>query len=157
MPPSVADHAAFYRAALWLGLVRGREVIAWADDLLAASPVPAPGLVELATVHEHDVTALRHALLALGPERQPWPVAQAVLGLVARDLNDGRRSVTDTRTVLLQARQGLTLPPEATETLKQFELEGLREDHAAQPTDFEVRVRTWLAPFAAAAAPFLRA
>ena len=34
----VSDQAAFYRAALWLGLVRGAEVVAWAESLLVAAP-----------------------------------------------------------------------------------------------------------------------
>lgn len=154
MAPSVAEQAAFYRAALWLGLVRGREVTDWADGLLARATDPPAGLVDLATVHEHDVTALRHALLALGPERTPWPVAQAVLGLVARQLASGRRSFHDTRTVLWQARQGLALPSDAAETLKQFELAGLLAGSAALPAEVEAGMRAWLASFAGADAAF---
>ncbi len=98
-----------------------------------------------------------NALLTPGPERPPLPVAYAVLWLVARQLADGRRSFRDTRPVLVQVRQGLTLPPEATETLKQFELEGMREDHAAHPDRLRGPGAHVLAPFAAAATPFLHA
>lgn len=155
MPPSIADRAAFYRAALWLGLVRGREVVAWADALVSATPAPPAGLIEVSVTHEHDVTALRHALLLLGPERPPFSVGEAVLGLAARHLTDGTRSFHDTCTVLRQARQGLTLPAEAIETLKRFELQGMGVDAGTPPTELEAQVRAWLVPFASSAEPFV--
>lgn len=154
---TIARQAAFYRAALWLGLVPGAEVVAWAETLLVAAPDAPAALVDLAVVDAQDVSGLRHALLALGPERPPWPVMQAVFGLIGRQLEDGRRTVADTCTVLTQARQWLSLPANLADDLKQFELARLRENAAEPSPDLDVRVRACLARFAGADAPFASA
>ena len=105
-------------------------------------------------MHEHDVTGLRHALLGLGPERPPWPVVQAVLGLAARQLAAGDRSFDDTCTVLTQARQWLPVPTAVADELKQFELGRMRDAHLGPPSDLDARVRSWLARFAGAETAF---
>lgn len=144
------QQATFFRTALYLGLVTGRDVVAWADGLLAVGSDPPPAVVHLAAVPEHDITGLRLALLRLGPEREPWPVTQGVLGLVARQLEDGRRSLHDTRTVLHQLRQGVAVPADVADTLKAFEVEGMRDD----PVGLDSRLREWLRRFSGADAPF---
>jgi hypothetical protein len=54
---ATADRAAFYRASLYLGLVRGETIIAWADSLLKASSTPGRELIELAMTPSNDLTA----------------------------------------------------------------------------------------------------
>jgi gamma-glutamylcyclotransferase (GGCT)/AIG2-like uncharacterized protein YtfP len=154
-PVPVSDRAAFYRAALWLGLVPGAEIVAWADELLTSAPDTPSAIVNLAAVPEHDVTGLRLALLRLGPEGPPWPVVQAVLGLAARQLTEGRRSFDDTCTVLQQARQWLPVPADVADELKQFELARLLDPQDDRMRDLEPKVRTWLGRYAGAEAAFV--
>lgn len=154
---TLARQAAFYRAALWLGLVPGAEVVTWAERLLVAAPDAPAAFVDLAVVDAQDVSGLRHALLALGPERPPWPVVQAIFGVVGRQLTDGLRTVSDTCTVLTQTRQWLPLPAELADELKQFELARLRESHGEPSPDLSVRVGAWLARFSGTETPFASA
>ena len=51
---STADEAAFYRTALYLGLVRGEMVVAWADARLTESTTPGPALIGLAMIPYTD-------------------------------------------------------------------------------------------------------
>lgn len=151
-----AQQAAFYRTALWLGLVRGAEVVQWAETLLVAAPDAPAALVDLAVVDAEDVSGLRHALLRLGPERPPWPVVQAIFGLVGRQLTAGTRTVADTCTVLMQARQWLPLPPDLADELKQFELARMGALAAGPVIDLDARVHAWLAPYAGLDTPFTK-
>ena len=136
---SLRDEAAFYRAALLLGLVRGEDVVRWADEVLGReADAPSP-LVELSTIEPDSITALRQQLFELSGEGETNEVVGRVLGLVQRDLASGRRSFDDTRTVLKQLRAFLKLNRDLNEQLKEFGVDlGLWREGAEQ------RVRDWL-------------
>jgi len=155
MVPDLGEQAAFLRAALWLGLVRGQEVVAWAEARLLAAPGAPAGLAALAAVPAHDVTALRHALLDLGPEHPPARVVEAVFGRVFRQWHAGHRTVIDTCTVLTQARQWLPVPPATADAIRALEL--ARHDVEAERglPDLEGRLGTLLGSFADADAAFI--
>src|SRR5687768_18490653 len=97
---STADRAAFYRAALLLGLVPGERVVRWADDVIAHRESPKAAFIDISTIPPGDVTSMRHALFRLGGEPESQAVLRAVLGLISHHLAIGRRSVADTMTVL---------------------------------------------------------
>ena len=136
---TLRDEAAFYRAGLLLGQLRGEEVVRWADETLGRrtdTPVP---LVELSTTDPNDLTALRKQLFELSGEGETEQVVARVLGLVQRDLASGRRSFDDTRTVLKQLRAFLKLNRDLNEQLKAFGVDlGLGVEGA------ELRLRQWL-------------
>jgi hypothetical protein len=140
----IADQAAFYRAALYLGLMRGETVIAWADDLLTRSTAPQSALIELAMTPAGDLTALRHALLPLSGEALSPTVVDAILGLIAEQWQSGHRSFADTIRVLAQLRHTRLLEAELAEELRRFEFR-----FHASPTnitpELELSLRQWLA------------
>lgn len=69
MPCDYAAQAMFYRAALLLGLIRGEQVVAWADAVLTGDPAPPAAFVDLATCPPDDLTLMRQRLLSLAPAR----------------------------------------------------------------------------------------
>jgi hypothetical protein len=103
--------ATYYRTALLLGLIRGDVVHRWAEQAIEREPQPLPELIDVVSVPATDLSALRHALWPLVVEPTPPVVFEAVLGLLYADLVSGRRSVTDTLTILRQMRSMLRLPP----------------------------------------------
>jgi hypothetical protein len=103
--------ATYYRTALLLGLIRGDVVHRWAEQAIAREPEPAPELIEIVSAPSTDLSALRHALWPLVMEPAPRAVFEAVFGLLHADLASGRRSVSDSLTVLRQMRSMLRLPP----------------------------------------------
>src|SRR5205814_865172 len=116
--PAVSAHAedaAFYRAALLLGLLRGQTVIDWADQILGSESAPPAGFVDIATTPPDDLTLLRERLFAVaGPKESP-AVVRRVIGLVQEDLASGRRSFQDTMTVLKQLRAFVTVDRDVNE------------------------------------------
>lgn len=143
------DQATFHRAALMLGLTSGEFVVAWADTILASDPEPPHAITEVALVPPGDLTALRAALQPLAAESESNAVLRALIGIAARDLARGRRSLRDTVTVLSQVRRGLSIPG-----AMQWAIDTLEDDYmlasAGVTNDLDVveaRVRAWLAPF----------
>ena len=134
-----AEEAAVYRAALLLGLVRGDDVIKWADAVLAADESAPVAFAEIATTPPEDITALRRQLFEIAGEGNSGFVVHRVIGLVHRDLASGRRSFADTMTVLKQLRAFLKLDRELNEHLK-----SLGVDVALGRDGAEQRVRDWL-------------
>ena len=140
---SHVDAAAFYRAALLLGLIRGPEVIAWADGVLAKDASAPAAFAEIATTDPDELTVLRHHLFDVSGEGQSPDVVRRLLRLVHEDLSSGRRSFIDTMTVLRQLRGFLKLDRDLNEHLKALAVDvGLGRDGA------EARVRAWLQSFA---------
>ena len=105
---SLGDEAAFYRAALLLGLIRGDEVIRWADSVLGEDEAPA-AFAEIATTPPDDLTLLRERLFALSGDKVSAAVVGRLVGLIHRDLASGRRSFPDSMTVLKQMRAFIAL------------------------------------------------
>jgi hypothetical protein len=133
------DDAAFYRAALLLGLIRGEDVVGWADEAIGQDATAPQPLIELSTTNPDDLSALRRQLFELSGEGESGDVVRRVLGLVQRDLTSGRRSFADTRTVLKQLRAFLKLNRDLDEQLKTFGVDlGLGREGAEQ------RLRDWL-------------
>jgi hypothetical protein len=140
----VRNQAALYRAALLLGLVRGDVVIRWADSVIEEGDTAPYAFIELSTIDPADVTALRHALLALCDEKENDVVARKLLALIDADLRSGRRSYKDTLMVLRQMRSFLKLPRPVDDQIKTL----LVESYAAKPEEgaiVELRAREWLA------------
>jgi hypothetical protein len=152
---SGTDRASFYRTALLLGLVRGERVVQWADDQIARSATPQPLFVELATTSPDDLTTMRQVLFGLSGEHPSVAVVQAVLGLVGHQLASGRRSVTDTVTVLGQLRGMVRLPPHIVDDLRRLELESMRTARTGDAATLATTVRVWLEPFTGREGPFL--
>ena len=101
--------ATFYRAALLLGLVPGEHVVAWADQVIHHEPHPPLEIYVVAMTPVGDLTRLRDALLPLAEETESPEVVRELLGIVARDLADGRRNVED-NAVPTQTRRLLPVP-----------------------------------------------
>ncbi|MBI5543627.1 MAG: hypothetical protein HY901_07050 [Deltaproteobacteria bacterium] len=148
---SIRESATFYRAALWLGLVRSEDVVRWADSLIEAGSDGLDALCEVALTPPHDLTALRRALQLMAEERESQGVVAQLLELVAADLAAGRRSARDTITVLGQMHSGIALPKELREALHpfgiQYSLASAGVENAIE--DLEARLRDWLLPWAA--------
>jgi hypothetical protein len=153
--PDHFERAAFYRAALFLGLVDGATVVRWADDTLSRTATVPAAFVEIASTPPGDLTALRLALLDLCGEQGPTRVVTAVLGLIGRHLSSGRRSLGDTMTVLKQFRGSVRLAPETADALRQFEVQFARALLTGDLTTLETRLYPWLGRYAGADEPFL--
>src|SRR5436190_11137219 len=113
-----SEEASFYRAALLLGLIRGGEVIHWADEVIHREPSAPAGLFELSTTSPDDLTTLRRRLFEAGGDSDSGAVVRRLLGLIQRDLATGRRGVHDTMTVLKQLRAFVKVDRELNEQLK---------------------------------------
>lgn len=156
MTVDYAEQAAFYRAALLLGLIRGDRVVAWSDAIIAGDPSSPAAFVEIATCPPDDLTLLRQRLLLLAPVKESEAVVSALIGVIHRDLASGRRSLGDTMTVLKQLRAFVAVNRELNEQLKT-----LGVDMAMAPSgtpalvDAEARVRAWLARHEPDAVPFI--
>lgn len=149
MTGQYADQAAFYRAALLLGLVRGEPVVAWADTVIASDPQAPPAFAELATTDVNDLTLLRERLWILAGEQESAVVIRPLIGLVHRDLESGRRSLPDTMTVLKQLRAFIRVDATLNEQVKTLGLDiAIAAPGSQQRADAEQRVRDWLAQYA---------
>jgi hypothetical protein len=111
-PTEYSLDATYYRTALLLGLVRVRTVQDWAEQVIARTPHPPVAFLEVASVSDRDLSALRHALWPLVEDPEPPAVVERLLALLSTDLAAGRRSLADTLTVLRQMRGMLRLPPQ---------------------------------------------
>lgn len=134
--------AGFYRAALLLGLVRGEDVVRWADDMIGRGPAAPAPLVEIAMTAPDDLTVLRQGLFDIAGEGEPVEVVHRLFALVHEQLSSGRRSFNDTMTVLKQLRAFLKLDRDLNEHLK-----ALGVDVALGRDGAESRVRAWLQTF----------
>src|SRR5436305_87446 len=140
-----SEEAAFYRAALLLGLIRGSDVVTWADEVIGVEPSAPAALVELSTTPPDDLSALRERLFEAGGGAESPIVIRRVIGLVQKDLASGRRNFQDTMTVLKQLRAFVKVDRELNEQLKTL---GVGVAVAAPGSDAraaaEQRVRDWL-------------
>ena len=140
-----ADQAALYRAALLLGLVRGDEVIRWADLVIGEDASAPAAFVEIATTDPDDLTSLRERLLAIGEARESSQVVRRLIGLVQRDLASGRRTLQDTMTVIKQLRAFVAVDRDLNEHLKALGVDIFMAPAGSQArADAEQRVRDWL-------------
>lgn len=144
-----AAQASLYRAALLLGLMRGGEVIAWADAVLARDLAAPAAFAEIAATPPEELTALRVALLALCDHRESPEIVRELIGLVHRDLASGRRGFGDTMTVLKQVRAFVAVDRDLNERLKAFGVDvAMAPADSPARADAEHRVRDWLAQHA---------
>ena len=141
----IGEQAAFYRSAVLLGLMPGRDVVAWADAIIAAGGSLPAEFYELATTSPDDISRLRDLLFPLCISECPPAAVTRVLALVASDFTSGRRSYTDTLTVLRQVRGFLKLPPELADEIRSLQV-ALYEESASGggTTRAEQRLRDWL-------------
>ena len=80
--------------------------------MIAREPHPPAAFVDVASLPDHDLSALRHALWPLVEDPEPPAVVERLLALLSTDLAAGQRSLADTLTVLRQMRGMLRLPPQ---------------------------------------------
>lgn len=141
-----ADHlrlqSTYFRTGLLLGVVRGDEVHRWAESVIAREADPPPALIDLALVDQDDLSELRHALWPLCVDPEPEVVLEAVLALLHRDLEAGRRDLTTTVMILRQMRSMLRLPRELYKSLN-----AVLVDHASIGVTVSP-VPAWLERFA---------
>ena len=150
------EQATFFRAALLLGLIRGERVVAWADAVLSAEDSPQMAFAEIAATPPDELTMLRQRLLVVGREKEPEAVVRALAGLVHRDLASGRRSISDTMTVLKQLRAFVAVGPVLNEQIKTLGVDvAMSSPNTPERAAAEERVRAWLALHARDAVPFL--
>jgi hypothetical protein len=139
------EEAAFYRAALLLGLIRGEEVIRWADEVIASDESAPPAFADIATTPPDDLTALRRRLFDAGGGVESQAVVRKVIGLIHRDLSSGRRGLQDTMTVLKQLRAFVAVDRALNEHLKTLGVDMFVAAPGSQArTAAEQRVRDWL-------------
>jgi hypothetical protein len=105
-----ARRATYYRTALLLGMVRGDEVVRWAEDAIAAEAIPHRALLEIVSTPPGDLSALRHALWPMVVDPEPVAVVEALLGRLDADLASGARSAGDSIAIVRQLRSMLRLP-----------------------------------------------
>ena len=140
-PTEYSLDATYYRTALLLGLVRARTVQQWAEQVIARQAHPPAAFLEVASVSDHDLSALRRALWPLVEDPEPPTVVERLLALLSTDLAAGRRSLADTLTVLRQMRGMLRLPPQI-----YAELNATLVDHAAEGAT-RGAIAAWLKTF----------
>jgi hypothetical protein len=148
MTPGYSEQAALFRAALLLGLVKGDDVVGWADQVLGGDAAAPPSFVEIATTPADDLSRLRERLLEVCGAGESEAVVRRLLGLVQRDLASGRRGFRDTMTVLKQLRAFLKLPREMNEHVKGLGVAvALAPPGTPEAASAEQRVRAWLAQY----------
>lgn len=145
--PDYSLEATYYRTALLLGLTRGEAVHQWAEQVIEQDPEPPHAFFEVATVPPTDLSALRDALWPLVAEPDPSVVLEAVLGLLHEDLASGRRTFTDTLTILRQMRSMLRLPPDMYASLNAALVASVTESARGLP------IVRWLQQFAQSRPP----
>ena len=118
--PDTRFEADFLRAALLLGLVREREVTAWADALLPAADESIALLADVALARP-ELTTLREALRPLAAPSDPRTVAAALLTFLATNSTAVALGLPDRIGVLSHLRREDILPPTTGATIKLFE------------------------------------
>lgn len=106
-----SDVASYYWVALLLGLVSGETVVAWAEEVLANDENAPDEFSMIALVAPGEVTALRYALLELCSESVSEKVQISILGSILKASESGKRSFSDTVTVLSQFRRFVKIAP----------------------------------------------
>lgn len=151
-----SQQAAFHRAALLLGLTNGKNVLAWADDVIMNDADAPGGFVELSLVPSDDLSELRHALQPMAARVESPLILPALLDRVRTDLQAGTRTAKDSLTVLGQARGFMKVPEPLSE-----EIQSLFNAHmlaTARVTgdipQIESRVHEWLSQFAGCESAF---
>jgi len=139
---SYSFEATYYRTALLLGLIDGVVVHHWAKQVIERDRQPRPEFIDVVSVPPADITALRHALWPLVVDPEPEAVLEVLFGVLRADLASGRRSVTDTLTILRQMRSMLRLP-----RVIYAGLNAALVAYAAGPAG-ESAIADWLAQFA---------
>lgn len=142
-----ADHAAFYRTALLLGLLPGARVVEWADHVIANNPHVPRAFMDIATTPPADITALRNALLGLCTDVVHEHVLRGILGLVQRDFESVQRNFHDSVTVLIQIRQFLKPAPAIAEQLRVFEVQYFMAQHDGNHLFVQKNILNWLNQF----------
>ncbi len=143
--PDIPYEAAFLRAALLLGLMRERDVTAWADGLLATTADEFPDLTDVALVRP-ELTATREALRPLAEPSDSRAIGAALLTFIATDPGATGLPLASRVRVLSHLRSEGILDDAAAWTVKSFEdrwmlvSAGVPGDAAVSNTE----VDTWL-------------
>ena len=153
-----AQHAAFYRAALLLGLVSGESVVLWADAIISSDADAPADVLNLSMIPADDLSELRHALLPLSASVESPEIVRALFGITQRDYASHQRDTKDTIAVIRQARSMLPLPANYAD-----EIATLQNDHMlaisnviGDATEVASRLEKWLAQFTGEESVFLK-
>jgi hypothetical protein len=147
MQPHNSAKASFFRTALLLGLLPGSCAVEWADSVIAGTTSVPHAFLDLATTRPDDITALRYALLEIGTEEVAEDVLRAILGLVLRDIESGKRSMHDSVMVLSQFRRFTKLSSAVAEQILEFEMYHSEAVHAGTRAETEEKILAWLVGF----------
>ncbi len=120
MIPDIGFEACVLRAALLVGRVHEREVIGWAEALLAGVTEPASFLADVASARP-ELTALREALRPLAAPVEPGALSEALLLYLATDPVAAVTSTPDRVRVLGQLRREGVFPVVVASAIKSFE------------------------------------
>lgn len=120
MIPDIRFEAAFLRAALLVGLIREREVVAWADALVAADAEPYALLADVALARP-ELTTIREALRPLAESSDDAHVADALVAFVANDSEARGLGIRDRVRVLVQLCREKLLAARLTAAVERFD------------------------------------
>lgn len=146
-PVRNADQATFLRTALFLGIVQGQRVVAWADHVIVHSADIPDAFIDMAMIPAGEFTALRLALLKIGTEHPSSTTVLAILGLIDRQLHTGQRSFQDTMSVLKQMRGSIRIPAEISDRVRDNDMALVLATERGDTSALEAEVRAWLATF----------
>ncbi|HUQ98339.1 MAG TPA: hypothetical protein VM166_02730 [Gemmatimonadaceae bacterium] len=120
MIPDIRFEADVLRAALLLGLIREREVSAWAETLLQTA-TESVGLLADVVVAPPELTTVREALRPIAEPSQPMLLGRVLLAWLASDPVATALTMSDRIRVLGQLRREDLLAPAIADTIKSFE------------------------------------
>jgi hypothetical protein len=120
MIPDIRFEADVLRAALLIGLVREREVHAWADALLTTT-TDSVGLLADVALARPELTALREALRPVSEPSEPAPRAAGVLAFLATDPRTAALATPERIRLLAHLRREGLLAPALAPAIKLFE------------------------------------
>ena len=149
--------AAFYRAGVASGIVRGADAVGWADRVIASAPAPPTELFDVSLAPPSSVTALVDALRPLaGPDALGEATARALLDVLRRQLAAGEVTPEAAIAIAYHMTRGLEFGSELwREAMMLEEYFALAKDGVVGDTaDMSEQVRAWLGQFAGEADAF---
>ena len=120
MPHDIRFEAAYFRAALLIGLAHERDVPEWAESRFGRSVPLDAALAEVLTVNV-ELTAMREALRSIAYGVDDARVSAALLTTIRRGSVDEGYPAVRTLQHLGQLRRECVNPPEINDAIKSFE------------------------------------
>lgn len=144
MFPSIQFEATFLRTALLAGVVRERDVCAWAEALLHNAAVEQGELAEVA-IAPLELTAMREALRPLAQESLANSAGTALLAYMALDPATAGLGAADQLRILSVLRRENVLSDDASQSSKELEDRHMLASvaMAGETTPTSVEIATW--------------